>query len=208
MNKETFLDIIETGLKTDYRPQWLKDMVPRATWHYYHALAILAKQTNPELIVELGTKAGTGALHFRYGSPTAKIITVDIAKPVYPRLTDKMNEKNIKSVVCDSTEYASQVKDGTVDILFIDANHIYESLIADITAWIPKMAPEGIVLFDDIHMDLIITRKLQLVAIYGKLGTNTNMTQAWDEIVKRHYGQTFEVPKLHSTYSFGVLLLP
>jgi len=208
VNKETFLDIVDTGLKTDYRPQWLKDMVPRASWHYYHALAILAKNTNPELIVELGTKAGTGALHFRYGSPTAEIITVDITPPVYPQLTAKMDEKNIKSVICDSTEYASQVKDKTVNILFIDANHIYESLIADITAWIPKMAPEGIVLFDDIHLDEIITPKLRSVAIYGTMWKNTNMSQAWDEIIERQYGQTFEVSKLHSSYSFGVLLLP
>jgi len=208
MDKQLFLDIIETGFKTDYRPQWLKDMVPRVNWHYYHALNVLAKQTNPKLLVELGTKTGTGALHFRFGSPTAKIITVDIERPIHPRFTAKMDEKEIQAVICDSTKYAEQVENGTVDILFIDANHIYKSLMADITAWIPKMAPGGIVLIDDIHLDEIITRKHHSVAIHGQLGTNTDMTKAWNEIVKRQYGQAFEVRKLHPSYSFGVLLLP
>jgi len=205
MDKDKFLEIIETGLKTDDRPQWLKGRVPRATWHYYHALAILAKHTNPKLMVELGTKAGVGALHLNYGCPTAEVITVDITHCINKALLVK---KGIQPVVCDSTEYAKQVKDGTVDILFIDANHIYTSLMADITAWIPKMNKEGIILLDDIHMDEKITRKHHSVAIYGKLGENTNMTKAWNEIVERQYGQAFEVRKLHNSFSFGVILLP
>ena len=205
MTKDTFLDIIETGLKTDDRPQWLKDMIPLASFHYYPALAFLAKATNPKLVVELGTATGVGALHFNYGCPTAKIITVDIAKcPNHPL----MDKKGIVSVICDSAEYAKQVEDGTVDILFIDANHIYESLMADITAWISKMNQGGIVLLDDIHFDEIITPKVLSWAIHGKLGENTNMTAAWNEIIKRQYGQTFEIRKLHPIASFGVLLLP
>jgi predicted O-methyltransferase YrrM len=204
MDKERFLEVVETGLKTDDRPQWLRDLVRRPAWLYYRAFVALAEHTNPELIVELGTHHGVGALHFNYGCPTAKIITIDIAK--YPN-RPIMAKKGIVSVLCDSTKYADQVEDGTVDILFIDANHTYESLIADFNAWLPKMKESGIVLFDDVGWDMVLTPKTARM-IHGKVaGENTYMSHAWEEIVAQEYGETFELKKLHPSYSFGVLLL-
>tara|TARA_R110002050_G_scaffold87687_1_gene185645 strand:- start:4941 stop:5525 length:585 start_codon:yes stop_codon:yes gene_type:complete len=61
-------------------------------------------------------------------------------------LTDKI--KDIKSCSWDA---ASKFENQSVDFLFIDADHSYESVIKDITAWMPKMkfpsatSPGGII---------------------------------------------------------------
>ncbi len=45
----------------------------------------------------------------------------------------------------DSVEAARDVPDGSLDFVFIDADHSYEGCIADLRAWIPKVSEKGIV---------------------------------------------------------------
>lgn len=47
---------------------------------------------------------------------------------------------DIKSI---SWEAAPYFKDKSVDFVFIDADHSYDSVIKDITAWLPKIKPTG-----------------------------------------------------------------
>jgi len=43
-----------------------------------------------------------------------------------------------------SVEAAKEFEDGSVNLVFIDGNHAYEALKADIKAWWPKLAENGI----------------------------------------------------------------
>jgi len=45
----------------------------------------------------------------------------------------------------DSVEAAGDVEDGSLDFVFIDADHSYEGALADIRAWVPKVREGGIV---------------------------------------------------------------
>ena len=56
------------------------------------------------------------------------------------------------SVRMDSVEAAAVVPDGTMDFVFVDAGHRYESVVADIQAWRPKLKADGLLCGHDIHM--------------------------------------------------------
>lgn len=57
------------------------------------------------------------------------------------------NTEPVKSVVSsvrsDSREAAKQFEDASLDFVFLDGDHSYDGLKADIEAWLPKMKPNN-----------------------------------------------------------------
>jgi|SRR5438105_4547556 len=58
---------------------------------------------------------------------------------------------HVEPVVSDSRAAAAQWDGGAVRLLFIDGDHSYEAVKADLEAWLPHIAPGGYVAFDDVH---------------------------------------------------------
>jgi hypothetical protein len=52
---------------------------------------------------------------------------------------------NYEIIRATSLEAAKQIKDGSLDFVFIDANHSFEFAIDDIAAWSKKVRPGGII---------------------------------------------------------------
>lgn len=52
----------------------------------------------------------------------------------------------------DSTEMAKEVKDNELALLYIDGDHSYEGVIADLKAWTCKVKKDGIIAFHDYEM--------------------------------------------------------
>lgn len=44
-----------------------------------------------------------------------------------------------------SVEAAKEFKDGSLDFVYIDGNHRFEQVVADLAAWAPKVRPGGII---------------------------------------------------------------
>jgi hypothetical protein len=57
----------------------------------------------------------------------------------------KKRNKNIKTIEAFSSEAAEQIKDESIDCVYIDANHKYEFVKKDILAWRPKVKQGGII---------------------------------------------------------------
>lgn len=52
----------------------------------------------------------------------------------------------------DSAGMAIHVPDNELDFVFIDADHRYSAVIADLAAWVPKLKPGGMLCGHDIHL--------------------------------------------------------
>ncbi len=59
----------------------------------------------------------------------------------------------IQLVISDSIAAASLFADGSLAWVHIDARHDYDSVVADIRAWAPKVAPGGWLSGDDYHAE-------------------------------------------------------
>ena len=75
------------------------------------------------------------------------------------------------------------VADESLDLLHIDGLHTFEAVKDDFESWLPKLAPEGVVLFHDVAPD-----------------TGYGSTDYWNRITTQHPGFAFE----HS-WGLGVL---
>lgn len=75
------------------------------------------------------------------------------------------------------------VDDESIDLLHIDGLHTFEAVKEDFETWLPKLAPEGVVLFHDVAPD-----------------TGYGSTDYWNQIVEEYSGFAFE----HS-WGLGVL---
>ncbi|HEY7271069.1 MAG TPA: class I SAM-dependent methyltransferase, partial [Dehalococcoidia bacterium] len=60
-------------------------------------------------------------------------------------------EDVVKPVYMPSVEAAGSTDTGPVRLLFIDSDHSYEGVTADIANWTPRVVPGGIVVFDDYY---------------------------------------------------------
>jgi hypothetical protein len=59
-------------------------------------------------------------------------------------------DKNVRIYPMSSLEAAKYIKDSSLDMMFIDGDHRYESVQADIRAYIPKMKKDGWITGHDI----------------------------------------------------------
>jgi glycosyltransferase involved in cell wall biosynthesis len=55
----------------------------------------------------------------------------------------------VKPVRAPSVEAAKRYADGSLDFVFLDAEHTFDNCLADILAWLPKMKPDGVLAGDD-----------------------------------------------------------
>lgn len=62
-----------------------------------------------------------------------------------------------------SWEMADRVKDGSLDFIFIDACHEYESVVKDIRAWTPKLKDRGMISGHDCNYEGVLKAINELI---------------------------------------------
>lgn len=96
---------------------------------------------------------------------------------VYEDFTKNMEpvKELLKVIKKPSIEAAKDFEDNSLDFVFIDAEHTYEALLSDITAWLPKLKPGGILAGDDwdndnwIDVSKAVNKLLKNVELRGRV---------------------------------------
>jgi predicted O-methyltransferase YrrM len=108
----------------------------------------------PARFIELGTHRGRSAaftaVEIAKSGKQIHLTTLDIHPDLVLAAKENLSRfDNVVVVNADSTRYAAQVDDNSIDFIYIDADHSYEKLLADIDAWLPKMRIASVMAGDD-----------------------------------------------------------
>ena len=122
----------------------------------FDVLTKLIKENGFKIGVEMGTGLGANAMNLLKNNPDLTLIQVayypgtltghstkKARKKWFERIKPYMNRSKI--IEKKSEEAAKLVEDESVDFVFIDGNHFYESVKQDIELWRPKVKKGGMI---------------------------------------------------------------
>lgn len=136
--------------------------VMRKNCRRWHVLEHYIKKHDLRLGAELGVFTGQTTEYLLDNCLGLLLIGVDLWEPTpgYENSTHKDNETQARERVArfgDRVKFirdftaaaASNVQDGSLDFVFIDADHSYVGVLRDIAAWTPKVRVGGFIMGHD-----------------------------------------------------------
>lgn len=124
----------------------------------FHWLQKQIEENHYTIGAQVGTGKGPLTAHIMKSNHGKKFTLIDVA--YYPMNGDENTTKRaqelwekrvapyrhkVKIIELPSIEAAKQIDDESLDFVFIDADHSFESVLADITAWFPKVRKGGLI---------------------------------------------------------------
>lgn len=161
----------------------------------------LMRFMRPATVVELGTHYGCSFFAFCQAAkdhrltPTLSAIDnwvgdddagfygEEVYELVRRTVTEQFAEQSVTLIRKTFDEALSEIADGSVDLLHIDGLHTYDAVKHDFETWLPKLAPNGVMLFHD-------------TADYTDYGSH----RYWEELRAQH-------PHLQFYHSWGLGVL-
>lgn len=130
----------------------LADEAKDDQWFNYSKFYDFIGEKKYKKFVELGVGKGLSTCYLaKLLSEDAELYAVDFYEKQFKKYFDynisKLNEdvkKIIHKIKGVSWETAEKFDDASIDFVFIDADHAYESVKKDILAWFPKVRRGGI----------------------------------------------------------------
>lgn len=123
-------------------------------------LAQLFNHLDYRVGVEVGTEYGLYAETICKAAPRLKLYSVDPYRAykgyrehrsqnklngIYEQASERLRRYNHEFIREPSIKAAESFADGSLDFVFIDANHSLVHVVQDLVAWVPKVRREGIV---------------------------------------------------------------
>ena len=102
---------------------------------------------NPINAVEVGSLHGESGLIISSFPFVKKLVCVDSNKSsiINKRLRHKITNNSVEIVTNTSVEYSKFVDNNSIDLVYIDADHDYESVKQDLNVWFPKVKTGGFI---------------------------------------------------------------
>lgn len=153
----------------DFRIERFETMPIKYQWH---VIEDFVKKHDYKIGAELGVRFGQTSRYLLENCKDLKVIGVDLmqinedadvskGEETYENWDWNGYRKLIKSIedkfgdrfdmrIADTTEVSKTIPDGSLDWVFIDADHSYNGVLTDIKNWTPKVRKGGIVIGHDI----------------------------------------------------------
>lgn len=173
-------------------PHWNPSHSPLSGWLGHAPFASrLIEAIRPQTIVELGTHTGYSFFAF---CEAVKKLSLDTAlyaidtwvgdthagfydEHVYEEVKWLRDEEYPDAHLLRGQfdEHVETFPDNSIEIIHIDGRHRYEDVEHDYTTWLPKLAPNGVILFHDVAVT------------EGTFGVHL----LWEQLTKNHPTLTF-----------------
>jgi predicted O-methyltransferase YrrM len=119
----------------------------------HNRLALLDRLPKGGSIAEVGVDSGDFSLQIltRCKPEKLHLFDIDMTRLTNKAVLDAIAQRGspIKTHAGDSSTNLRKVPDGYFDIIYIDGDHSYNGVKRDIDAALPKLKPEGILVFND-----------------------------------------------------------
>lgn len=165
----------------------LNPNLPFSPWgghrHFAYDLVVALQ---PKRIVELGSHYGCSLFAFAQaikdnglftevfgvdtwqGDEHAGFYSNEVFELVEKTISEHYKELSIKLLRKTFLEARPDIENESVDILHIDGLHTYEAVVEDFETWLPKLAPEGVVLFHDVNPKLTYDSRQHWVEVSAR----------------------------------------
>lgn len=107
----------------------------------------IVEQCGPSCCVELGTHNGVGARHLAAGDEDTQVWTVDFDPHGVGFFKGWPNIRFVQALAVE----AADLVPSPIDLLFIDTEQTYDSVMREFYAYKPKLGDPSLVLFDDAY---------------------------------------------------------
>lgn len=116
-------------------------------------LALLDKLPKGGVFAEVGVDRGDFSIEIltRCKPEKLHLFDMDMTRLSNTALLGTISQRGspVKTHAGDSSTNMSKVPDGYFDVIYIDGDHGYEGVKRDIAASVPKLKPQGVMIFND-----------------------------------------------------------
>jgi hypothetical protein len=130
-------------VRTTWRNAYGKQVIMAEREYLVEAASDIADRFEDPLMVNIGIFRYATMYCLRAGAPDARLIGIDIKEPDVGQ-----GDLGAEIIIGDSAKIHDRVSD-PVHLLFIDGDHRYRGVRADLAAWTPKVASGGLVVMHD-----------------------------------------------------------
>lgn len=119
-------------------------------------LALLDRLTPSGIFAEVGVDRGDFSVEILTRCKPARLhlFDIDISRITNPVILDALEqpESPISLHPGDSASTLSRLNDNYFDVIYIDGDHSFEGVMRDINAALPRLKPEGALIFNDYNV--------------------------------------------------------
>ena len=123
---------------------------------YAQVLFRMANHYQPKRILELGTSLGVSTAYLALGNPHSMVLSFEGAKAIAEKALSNFNNLGIQNITLVQGNFDTTLPKvleavDQIDMAFVDGNHRREPTIRYFESLLPRLSPDSVIIFDDIH---------------------------------------------------------